>query len=189
MTACDQCGKPALYNVNGHPICVDCNLKIQQAFQIRDNALKEQENFLLDQAEAVTGIYGVMPRHKIQRPVVHHGPMNFHSIHVDQSVVGAINTGTVEKMEVALNHIHANNQNEELEGLLKQFAEAVLQDSSISATAKDDIVEQLSVLAAEAAKPKGSRTVGIVKAVLTSIAASIPSVLIEHWDKIRALLG
>ena len=28
VTACDQCGKPAIYNVDGHPICVDCNLKI-----------------------------------------------------------------------------------------------------------------------------------------------------------------
>jgi hypothetical protein len=28
-----------------------------------------------------------------------------------------------------------------------------------------------------------------VKAVLTSIASSIPSALIEHWDKIKALLG
>jgi hypothetical protein len=45
MAACDQCGKPAVFNVDGHPICVDCNLKIQQAFQIRDTAIKQQINF------------------------------------------------------------------------------------------------------------------------------------------------
>ena len=177
-----------MFVVDGHPVCVDCNLKIQQAFQIRDNAAKRQINFLLDQADALTGLSGVMGRYKIEDPVIHHGPMNFHSIRVDSSVVGAINTGNVEKMEVALNHIHANNQNEELEGLLKQFAEAVLHDGSLSVQAKDDVVEQLSILAVEAAKPKESRTMGVVRAVLTSVATSIPSALITHWDKIRLLL-
>jgi transposase InsO family protein len=141
-----------VFEANGHPICVDCNLKIQQAFQIRDNALKEQENFLLDQMEAVTGLYGVTPRHKIQTPVIHRGPMNFHSINVDRSVVGAINTGSVQKMEVALNNIHSNNQNPELEDRLQEFTEAVLKDAALSVQTKDDIVEQLTALAAELGK-------------------------------------
>jgi len=189
MTPCSQCGKPAVFEWNGHPICVGCNLKIQQAFQIRDNALKEQENFLLDQMEAVTGLYGVTPRHKIQTPVIHRGPMNFHSIKVDRSVVGAINTGSVEKMEVALNNIHASNQNPELEGRLKEFTETVLKDAALSVQTKDEIVEQLTALAAELAKPQESRSKGVVMAVVKSVAASIPAALIEHWDKIKAMLG
>src|SRR6266581_642218 len=115
MTPCSQCGKPAVFELNGHPICVDCNLKVQQAFQIRDNALKEYENFLLDEMDSAIGIGSVGPRHTIQTPVIHQGPMNFHNINVDRSVVGAINTGNVKKMEVALNNIHATNENAELE--------------------------------------------------------------------------
>jgi hypothetical protein len=190
MTACSQCGKPAVFEVNGHPVCVDCNLKIQQAFQIRDNAIKQEMNFLLDQADALTGLYGVMPRYKIQTPVIHQGPMNFHSIKVDRSVVGAVNTGTVQKMEVALNNIHAKNQNLELEQSLKEFTEAVLREAKLSVEVKNDIVEQLSVLAAQVAMPEESRIKIVMKALVTSIAANIVSTgLIEHWDKIRHALG
>jgi hypothetical protein len=178
-----------MFNVDGHPICVDCNLKIQQAFQIRDNAAKQRINFLLDEADAITGLTGVMPRYEIQNPVIHQGPMHFHNIRIDRSVVGAINTGNVEKMEVALNNIHANNQNQELENLLKEFTEAVLHETSLSGQTRNDIVEQLTALAVEIAKPQESRSKGVVMAVVKSIAASVPGTLIEHWDKIKQLLG
>src|SRR5260370_1399597 len=180
MTPCGQCGRPAVFEVNGHPICVDCNLKIQQAFQIQDNALKEMENFLLDEMDAAIGIGSFGPRHKIQTPVIHQGPMNFHSINVDRSVVGAINTGSVQKMEVALNNIHSNNQNRGLEGRLKEFTEAALKDAALSVQTKDEIVEQLTALAGGFAKPQESRSKGVVMAVVKSVAASIPAALIEH---------
>ena len=111
------------------PLCVDCNLKLAQAQQIRDRGLKQQANFLIDQMEARVGMPGVLPRYEIDTPVIHQGPMNFHNINVDRGVVGAINTGNVEKMEVALNDIHANNQDPQLENSLKQFTEAVLMDA------------------------------------------------------------
>jgi hypothetical protein len=147
MAACSQCGKPAMYSRAGHPLCLDCNWKAVQTWQHRDAALKQQMNFLLDQAEALTGMYGVMPRYKVARPLIHQGPMNFHSINVDRSVVGAINTGNVEKMEVALNNIHTKNGNAELERALKEFTEAVLRETSLSVHAKDEIVEQSSIAA------------------------------------------
>src|SRR5260370_10532651 len=169
-----------------HPLCVDCNLKFEQAFQIRDNALKEQYNMLLGQAEAVTGLYGVMPRLQTKTPIIHKGPMNFHSINVDRSVVGAVNTGTVQKMEVALNNIHVNNQNPELEQRLKDFTEAVLREAKLSPEAKNEIVEQLSVLAAQVAMPAESRIKVVMKALVLSIGANIASTgLIEHSNKIK----
>lgn len=190
MTVCVHCGKPPFYVVEGKPVCIDCNLKIQQAFQIRDNALKQQMNFLLDQADALTGLTGVMPRYKIQNPVIHQGPLNFHSITVDRSVVGAINTGNVKKMEVALNNIHANNENAELEKALKEFTEAVLRETALSVEVRDDVVEQLSVLAAQVAMPKESRVAIVMKALVTSIAANIASTgLINHWTTIKHMLG
>lgn len=190
MASCSQCGKPAVFEVNGHPVCVDCNLKIQQAFRLRDNALKEQWNMLMDQADAITGIDARMPRYNILEPVVHQGPINFHNINVDRSVVGAINTGSVKKMEVALNNIHNRNQNPELEQKLKEFTEAVLREASLSVEAKNDIVEQLSVLAAQMAMPQESRIGIVMKALVTSIAANIASTgLIEHWQAIKHTLG
>jgi hypothetical protein len=190
MAACSQCGRPAIFEVNGHPVCVDCNLKIQQAAQLVDRRLKEQWNMLMDQADAMSGVDAGMPRYRIQEPVIHQGPINFHNINVDRSVVGAINTGSVKKMEVALNNIHNKNQNPELEQKLKEFTEAVLREASLSVEAKNDVVEQLSVLAAQMAMPKESRIVVVMKALATSIAANIASTgLIEHWQTIKHMLG
>jgi hypothetical protein len=184
MQTCGQCGKPAVFDWGGHLLCVDCHLKVQQAIQIRDYALKERENFLLDQADAITGLSGVFPRHQIETPVIHRGPMNFHSIRVDRSVVGAINTGNVKKMEVALNNIHANNENDQLEQALKDFTVAVLHESNLSGDTKNEIVEQLSALAEQLAMPKGSQAIGVIKAFMNNIAAGIVTTgLVSHWDK------
>jgi len=115
--------------------------------------------------------------------------MNFHSINVDRSVVGAINTGNVKRMEVALNSIHVKNENTELEKALKEFTEAVLNEKSLAVEKKDEIVEQLFALATQGAQPKESRLTSVMKLLVTSIGASIPSALIEHWDKIKIMLG
>jgi len=189
MIKCSQCGRPAIVEKSGHPLCVDCNLKFEQAFQIRDNALKQQLNFLLDEAEAVSGVYGVLPRHQIQMPVIHQGPMSIHNIRVDRSVVGVINTGNVKRMEVALDSIHAHNQNAVLEQDLKEFTEAVLRETKLSVEARNEILEQLSVLAAQMAMPGESRLKGVMKAIAANIAANIAATnLIAHWDKIRHLV-
>ena len=191
MTLCSQCRQAtAVFELNGQPICVHCNLKAQQAFQIHDNMLKEQYNHLLDEAEMVTGLYGVMPRLPIQRPVIHQGSMTFHNIKVDNSVVGAINTGNVKKMEVALNNIHTHNANPELESALKEFTEAVVRETKLSAETRDDVVEQLSVLAAQLARPKESRVTIVMKALVTSIGTHIASTGLEHvWHKILPMIG
>ena len=78
-------------------------------------------------------------------------------------------------MKVALNNIHAKNQNPKLEQELKNFTEAVLREASLSVQAKNDIVEQLSVLAAQVAMPEGSRI----------IASNIEDVSYEHCGQHR----
>jgi hypothetical protein len=55
---------------------------------------------------------------------------------------------------------------------------------------KNDIVDQLSVLAAHLALPKESRVTIVMKALVTSIAANLASTeLLQHWDKIKTLIG
>src|SRR5437868_5036041 len=109
---CNQCGKPAIARVNGHPLCVGCYSIVQTAWREKDIALKEQLNYLMAEAEAVTGLYGTMPRYEVQTPVIHQGPMTFHNIRVDRSVVGAINTGDVKRIDVALSQISVAGEHE-----------------------------------------------------------------------------
>ena len=190
MPVCSQCGRPAIFERAGHPLCVDCNLKFEQAVQMRDRLLKQQINFLLDQADAVTGIHTGFGRYDLSEPIVHQGPMTFHTINVSRSVVGAINTGTVRQMEVALNHIHIANGNAELETALKAFAEEVLAEAALTINAKNEILQQLTALTEEIAKPNDSRIMGVIKAFIGSIAANIASTsLVTHWQNIRHMLG
>jgi len=134
MASCSQCGKPAVVSVGGVPLCVDCNLKIAQAQRIRDRALKDRHSELVAEIEARTGLFGVMPRYEIEPEaptVVQSGPVNFHNIKVEGSVVGAINTGNVKRIDVALSHIKIGEP--KLEEALAAFTEAVAHSKEISA--------------------------------------------------------
>jgi len=189
MANCSQCGKPAVVLAAGNPLCVDCNLKLQQAISMRHAMLAQQMNFLLDEAEAVTGIYGVMPRYRVPQPIIHQGTMNFHNIRIDKSVVGAINTGHVQQIDVALSHIKLTGD-PELEKSLAGFTEAVANSTALSAVAKNELLEQIAVVAEQAAMPKESRSWGILKALVTSIGTQAAVAgLGELWDKIKPMLG
>ena len=194
MAACSQCGNTAVVSVGGVPLCVDCNLKLAQAQRIRDRALKERYNQLLGEAEALTGLYGVMPRYEIEPEVptvVHSGPVNFHNIKVEGSVVGAINTGNVERIDVALSHIKIGDP--ELEKALAAFTEAVANSGAILTATKDEILEQLALVAHQAAAPRESRSWAILKAVAINVGTQLATAgltdLIQMWGKIKPMLG
>jgi hypothetical protein len=66
----------------------------------------------------------------------------------------------------------------------------VLREDSLPVEAKNEIVEQLSVLTAHMAMPQKSRVSTVIKALVTSIAANLASTgLIEHWQAIKHMLG
>lgn len=189
--ACDQCGKPAMYNVMGHPLCLDCCAKHEAMVRARTMMMREHVNFLLDQAEATTGLHGVTPRYKITKPVIHQGPMNFHNIKVDNSVVGAINTGMVGQIDVALDHVQVESGSAEvLKAALKEFTEGTLREESLTNEAKNEILEQLAFLTTEITKPKQARVVVVLKALAESIAVKVATTgLADLWNKIRQMVG
>lgn len=189
MAECNQCGKPAVVAVGGSPLCVACYYKLQQAMRLRDIMLKEEMNFLMAQAEAMTGLYGISPRYEMPAPVIQQGPMNFHNIKVDRSVVGAINTGEVQRIDVALSHISLLG-NEELHGALSQFTEAVIASTAISPESKNEILEQIAAIASESLLPKAKRRPGVVKAILAAVSGAVSTIadLASLWGKLEPLL-
>jgi len=95
---CQQCGKQAMitYEDGKIALCLDCNLKFQQAQEmiIRRNA--EMINFLTGQIEASFGFLGMFPRYQITTPIYQQGDMTLNNINIKDSNVGAINTGNVK---------------------------------------------------------------------------------------------
>lgn len=128
-------------------------------------------------------------RARMERALNPRGTMNFINIKIDRSAVGAINTGSVEKIDAALSDIKVSGDNE-LERNLAAFTEGVVASEELSDGARKEILEQLTVVTEEATKPKESRSWGVLKAVVASISAAVATTgLAELWDKIRLILG
>ena len=88
MPNCSQCGKVAVAQAGDVPLCVDCVYKLQLAEYYRRQGYAQRMNFVLEQAEMITGISGgprvAMPP---PPPILRTGPMTFNNIRVDRSVV------------------------------------------------------------------------------------------------------
>ena len=189
MSSCSQCGKPAIIAVDNNPLCVDCYLKFQQAMQIQDTMYVKEMNYLTDMMEATVGLYGVLPKYKVRQPVVYQGPLTFHNIKVDQSVIGSINTGEVQRIDVAMSHIKTSG-NEELVKALKEFTEAVIAETKLDAELKNQIIEQISFLTSQSALSKEKRKSGIIKAVLLAVKNMVSTMvaLSPLWNNLQPLL-
>ena len=189
MPSCSQCGKPAIISVDNNPLCVDCYLKFQQAMQIQDTMYVQEMNYLTDMMEATVGLYGVLPKYKVRQPVVHQSPLTFHNIKVDQSVIGSINTGEVQRIDVAMSHIKTSG-NEQLVKALKEFTEAVIAETKLDAELKNQIIEQISFLTSQSALPKEKRKSGIIKAVLFAVKNMVSTMvtLSSLWNNLQPLL-
>lgn len=189
MPACSQCGKPGIFRVGDHALCVDCNLKVVQANQIRDRMLRQRHNDLIAETEAVTGLYGVMPRYDLSEPVAHHGPITFHNIKVDRSVVGVINTGDVGQIDSALTNIGMGG-NAELQTVLSDFTQAVLNEKDVDTLLRNEILEQLAVLTSQVTLPTHQRKQGVLKAMFKAVSDSVSTIaaLSALWEKVHPLL-
>lgn len=190
MAICGQCGKPAVASVGDNPLCVDCHLKFEQAMEIQSARCIREMNYLIGSIESVAGVpSGVLARYPEPQPVIHQGPLTFHNIKVDRSVVGSINTGEVQRIDVAMSHIMSSGD-EELAGALKEFTEAVLAASELDADSKNELVEQISFLASQSILPKEKQKRGIIKTVLLGVTTTVTmsASLLTIWDKLQPIL-
>lgn len=192
---CGQCGRPAIGSVNGVNLCVDCYSRFQAANTEQMRHSMAMMNYLTDQMDDITGLGGLYRSPRIQVPppspiVASRGPMTFHNINVQGSVVGAINTGQVQQIDVAIDHIKLGG-NAALAETLKQFTEAVLADTKINAEGKKDILEQLSFLTTQTTTAKEQRKPGMIRSVMEGIAkaTSISTSLVTLWEKLHPLLS
>lgn len=188
---CCQCGRPA-YFVTGpdnRPLCIDCYLKLVQAITLANNQLAQEANYLVDTANAIMGTPGLGPRYEIPQPIVYQGQCVTRNINVNQATVGVINTGNVGRIDAAIGFL-AGTQQQELVGALKTFTEAVLNEPSLEAKIKNEVIEYLSYLASELTVPKESRRKAICKAALEAIGKLVSTIskLFALWEKVAPII-
>jgi hypothetical protein len=180
MENCSQCGKPAMYKVEGgHLLCLDCFYKYESIKRQDLADLLALKNFYIDQIEVTTGLHGHFPRHQIPQP----SPIVNRNINISNSTVGAVNTGYIDNMNVNLKHI-ADNGNEDLAKLLIQFAEELMK-IDISVDSKNEVLEQIDFLSNQLAgqePPKKSMTKSVLKSIPLLISSS--ESLLNIWNNI-----
>lgn len=197
---CSQCGKSAVCEVGTSPLCVDhyealrrAELMAQQALNIKWNqaaALLNEINAQLDRSMPFGPPHARMPL--IPTPSFSGGNPTY--ISVTGGTVGAINTGTIEHLNVTIRDLAQMGQTA-LADAVRELSQVVVDDPNLSKDEKDEVLEQVEVLASQASVPPQERSLGVLKGLVRAIPAALTASkdALDVWDKVspglRATLG
>lgn len=163
--SCSQCSKPAVFMLEDkHPLCVDCWAKVQNVLATQMAQNMAMMNLAAEEMDFIAGFGRKSPRVQIPIPThVHRGTVYFHNIRVDRSIVGAINTGEVQSIDVALDRVRQITS-EPAADALRVLTEAVLTERSLSDAAKRELIEQVSFLTHQATLKPEEQKQGMIQA-------------------------
>jgi hypothetical protein len=187
LPACGQCGKPSVVEAGGQGLCVDCWHKFDVARTMAFRLSAIGANFALDQMDDISGLPRTGAR--MQVPPIPQGPPILNNIKVDNSVVGSINTGNVRTIDVSLTYLHSAG-NDRTKDALKALTEAILSDTSIGDTHKNELVEQVAFLSEQAIAGARDRKPGLIKATFGALtqAAGTVSAMAGAWQAAEPIL-
>src|SRR5262245_56259644 len=101
---CYQCDTPAMYQVaeQNIPLCLNCFSRFSQIHQQQIENSERMMNYLSDEMAASVGLLLTGPRFPPRpRPLVLEGT-KLQNIHVNNSVVGTINTGSISNVDQSI---------------------------------------------------------------------------------------
>jgi hypothetical protein len=177
QVVCSQCGRPPLhiYRVKGGGeivLCLDCSLKYQRIVDMQVARAERQLNFISDQAAFVVGLPSVGPRYPERPRPVEVSGMTLNNIQISGGTVGVLNAGSIQRVDVAIGAIQ-NGGDTALAAAIKELTEAIATSSELRDQQKNDALEMLDVVAAEATQPKEKRRTAVAKPVLGALAEII----------------
>ena len=164
--------------------------KFQQVLDSQTAGQERMINFLLDEMEAATGVRvggGRFPERKA--PVIQHTPVTLNTITIDRSVVGTVNTGYINQLELEMSSISQVNQDGA--DKIKGFAEAVLKEKKLDKAKKEQIIQQLNFLVEQLNVPTTGRNMAVLGSVASTIFGLInfSASLLTLWAPIKTLLN
>jgi hypothetical protein len=144
-------------------------------------------NHAIEEMYDTVGLPYTGPR--MQVPPIPKGPPIFNNIKVDNSVVGSINTGNVQAIDVNLTYLHSAG-NDKARDALKALIEAVVNDTSISDTQKNELVDQITFLSEQTVAGAKERKPGLIKATFNALteAARTVSSMASAWQAAEPIL-
>jgi hypothetical protein len=184
-TACSQCGKPAVVQYGDIWLCVDCNLRFQQAEQLRYSRAISEYNFHTYQMELAAMLpIGILGRVPHPQSPFQGNTLTLNNISIDRSTIGALNTGNIKRLDVAITRMQDSGR-ADLGDVLKELTEAILENQDIDDLRKNELLEHLSFLAEQSGLPKEQRSPNIAKVVFDAVAvlASNSQNLKRLWEQ------
>ncbi len=117
--------------------------------------------------------------------------MTFHNISVSNSVVGAINTGNVQRIDVAIERIkQVGAGGAKLAEALREFTQAVIDEKELAEEQRKNIVEQLVFVTDQIQTKSAERNKGVTGVVLSGIGTAISASngLVTLWQHLHPWL-
>lgn len=184
---CSQCDKQAVIAVGDAALCVECYYKYEVASTLAFRIQAIGLNHAIAEMDHITGLGLRSPQ--MQVPDIPKGPIILNNIKVANSVVGSINTGTVQAIDVKITTLK-NAGNEGLSNALSKLAEAITNDQSMPAPEKNDLLDQVSFLSEQAAAAAEDRRPGLIKSTLSTVtnAAVAVNAVASAWNVVEPLL-
>lgn len=185
---CSQCQKTAVILFQGaHGLCVDCYYKFELARTLGLRIAAVGINLAGEQMDFASGFHGFTPRTAV--PDLPKGPPVFNNIKVDNCVVGAANTGTMQSIDLNLTVLSIAGQEKMREGL-KAFTEAVVNEKSLSAQQKGELLEQVAFLTEQSVASAHERKPAMIKEAFGSVSrmAAAITALVGTWHAVEPLL-
>ena len=184
--SCSQCDRLAIETVNDTPLCVSCHYQfiVTQTLICRNYAIGL--NYFSAEMDSITGLRLSNP---MQVPDIPKGPFILNNIKVDNSVVGSINTGNVEKIDVSISVLKGAG-NKEASAALKTLAEAIANSPAVPDADKDMMLDQVAYLSEQAVVAAKDRRPGVIRAAFASITLSSAAVttISTAWQAAEPLL-
>lgn len=186
---CAQCGRPALMQEEGVPLCIDCCAKLEYINQIRHSRLIDQLNYNSAKLDADLGLGISSPKMANFRPQPPSGTLFLNNISIDRSTIGIINTGTIQSLDNALTIINDQHQ-VQLADNLKNFTEAVIQSNELAEEIRQEVIEELSFIADQITESKQERKSATAKTILKHIPTLLQaaSSLMALWKQLEPFI-
>jgi hypothetical protein len=151
---------------DGLILCLQCDrLKVERDTIVLTN-LERQHNYTLDRMESISGVR-LRGRYPERQAPVHVAKVTMTTVKVNDSIIGTINTGVIESLNVNMSNV--NMKNTEAASDLKTLSEVIMTIKEITDQQKEELVEQVAFLASQLALEEKKRNVPVVKSVLESI--------------------
>jgi len=153
-------------------LCLDCNLKLEQADTLEFQRTGQHLNLAAAAFDVMSGLPGLVPRIRVPPvPPLPVGTTNVNNISVGNGVIGVLNTGSIEKVDQAVTVMRQSGA-DEIAAAIRKLAQSVIDFTEADNKSRDKIVEILSVVADEAVRPKQERRGTVIRALITELATA-----------------